>query len=85
MRKNSVNIRLRQATAKDSELIAEIIRSVFAEYHGVLVPPSSAHKETGAIVAAKIAKGGGILAYADADAAGCVVYYPDGDSTLIAS
>jgi GNAT superfamily N-acetyltransferase len=77
-----VNLSLRQATANDSALIAAIIRSVFEEYRGLLVPPSGAHKETAETIATKIAKGGGILAYAG-DAAGCVVYYPEGDSMYL--
>lgn len=72
-----VLITLRPATAADAPMLAETIRTIFGAYEGALNPPSSAPNETAETVAAKIAKGGGLLAYVDEQFAGCVLFYPD--------
>lgn len=72
-----MEIKLRAAMAEDAPMLAETIRAIFGAYEGQLNPPSSAPNETTESVAAKIAKGGGLLAHVDDAFAGCVLYYPD--------
>ncbi len=57
-------------------MLCAIIHAAFASYRNVLVPPSGAHTETPETIAAKLAHGGGLLAFiGDVPVAG-VVYQP---------
>ena len=68
---------LRDATLADAPLMTEIIKAAFEDQRGKIMPPSGAHNETPEKVLAKLQDGGGIIAYVDAAAVGCVVYYPE--------
>lgn len=68
---------LRDATLADAPLMTELIKAAFEDQRGKMMPPSGAHNETPEKVRAKLQEGGGIIAYIDAAAAGCVVYYPE--------
>ncbi|MCA9324704.1 GNAT family N-acetyltransferase, partial [Candidatus Saccharibacteria bacterium] len=54
-----------------------LVVDAFEEFKGKLDPPSGAHLETPEKIAAKMTKGGALLAYADGEIAGCVLYYPE--------
>ncbi|MEP6984761.1 MAG: GNAT family N-acetyltransferase [Chloroflexota bacterium] len=68
---------LRDATLADAPLMTDLIRAAFEDYRDKMTPPSGAHNETPEKILAKLQEGGGIIAYVDAAAAGCVVYYPE--------
>jgi predicted N-acetyltransferase YhbS len=71
--------RLRPATAADGEAIAALLHEAFAPYEGKLAPRPGALSETGAGIAAALAKGAGIVAEAGGLLAGCVLWRPEGD------
>jgi hypothetical protein len=52
--------RLRPLLASDAAAAAELIRTAFADQGANTDPPSSALRETAAIVADKLANGGGV-------------------------
>ena len=68
---------LRDATLADTPLMTDLILAAFEDHRGKMMPPSGAHNETPEKVRAKLQEGGGIIAYVDGAAAGCVVYYPE--------
>lgn len=72
------NLTLRDARPDEAPLVTGLILTAFEEFRGRLVPPSGAHNETPDKVGAKMAQGGAILAYVDAEVVGCVLYYPEG-------
>jgi GNAT superfamily N-acetyltransferase len=65
---------LREATVADAGTIAGLIRAAFAEYQGRLDPPSGAHRETAESVRETFLSGGAILAVAEGQPIGCVLY-----------
>ena len=65
---------LRALRASDAEAAAALIRTAFAAQTVVTDPPPSALRETGASVAASLAEGGGIGAWARGSLAGCVIW-----------
>jgi len=67
-------MRLVLAGVDDAELVHRIMQAAFAEYRGVLDPPSSAHAETVADVARALAAGGGALAWLGTEAVGSARY-----------
>jgi ribosomal protein S18 acetylase RimI-like enzyme len=67
---------LREATVNDLDTLTMVILEAFAEYDGVLDPPSGAHAESPEKVRDKLMKGGATLAMVDESCAGCVLYYP---------
>jgi ribosomal protein S18 acetylase RimI-like enzyme len=67
-------ITLRDAFEQDAPTIYQITQAAFAEYCGVLVPPSGVHRETLDTVREKMASGRYLLALAGQRAVG-VVYY----------
>ncbi len=67
-------MRIRLAGIADAALVHRIMQEPFAEYHGVLDPPSSAHAETVGDVARALAAGGGARAWLGAKAVGSVRY-----------
>jgi predicted N-acetyltransferase YhbS len=76
------SIFLRDATMADAPALTAAIRAAFEEYRGKLNPPSGSHDESETVVAEKLQKGGGVLAYVAASLAGVVLYYPDKDDSL---
>ena len=52
------------------------MQEAFAEYAGVLQPPSGAHDETAGDVRRVLARGGGVLAWLEETAAGAARYEP---------
>jgi GNAT superfamily N-acetyltransferase len=65
---------LRALRASDAEAAAALIRTAFAAQTVATDPPPSALRETGASVAASLAEGGGIGAWAQETLAGCVIW-----------
>ncbi len=76
------NLTLRDATLDDAPLMTELIHTAFEDQRGKIDPPSGAHNETPDKIRGKIENGGGIIAYVDGVAAGCVVYYPEDEHHL---
>ncbi len=69
-----MSLHLRFATSDDVALIHQITQESFAEYRGLLDPPSAADRETPEDVAAAVREGHAVLAYLDDTPAGCVRY-----------
>ncbi len=67
-------MRIELAGMIDAALVHRIMHEAFAEYRGVLDPPSSAHAETVGDVARALAAGGGALAWLGAEAVGSARY-----------
>jgi ribosomal protein S18 acetylase RimI-like enzyme len=67
----------RELEAADSEVAAALIRACFAEQGAPTDPPSSALGETAAIVAEKLAAGGGIGAFSGEAPVALVLLAPD--------
>jgi phosphinothricin acetyltransferase len=65
---------IRPAHDQVADLLCGLIWAAFEEYRTLLVPPSGAHAETPASIAAKLAKGGGFIAYRDHTPVGGVLY-----------
>lgn len=65
---------LRALRAPDASAAAALIRIAFAAQTVATEPPASALRETGASVAAGLAEGGGIGAWANGTLAGCVLW-----------
>ncbi len=76
------NLTLRNATLDDAVLMTDLIIAAFEDQRGKIDPPSGAHNETPDKIRVKLEQGGGILAYVDGVAAGCVVYYPEDENHL---
>lgn len=68
---------LHDAGLEDAVLLTYLITTAFEDQRGKIMPPSGAHNETPAKIRIKLEQGGGILAMMGAEAAGCVLYYPD--------
>jgi len=71
-----MTIVLREAKPDDIAILTAAIRATFEEYRDKLNPPSGSLDEREEDVAAKLKKGGGVLAYVDQQLAGVVLYYP---------
>jgi ribosomal protein S18 acetylase RimI-like enzyme len=71
---------IRPAAPAESEVLLDVMRRAFAEYRGVLKPESSVFVETGAVIAGKLAAGGGFLAVVDQKPVGCIIAELQGDS-----
>jgi ribosomal protein S18 acetylase RimI-like enzyme len=68
-------IQVRRAEPAEAELVHRVMRAAFAEYEGVLRPPSGANEESVADVArAMQADGGAVLAFVGAEAVGSARY-----------
>lgn len=78
-----IAITLRSAVEADAEQVLSLIHEAFEEYRAVLIPQSSAHRETAEIVRKKLVKGGGFIATVDGQAAGCVLYEPEADALYL--
>lgn len=70
---------IRPATEQDAEIILHITKAAFAEYVGVLDPPSGVTRETVAVVQQKLRDGTYLLAEQDGAPVGVVYCYPEGD------
>lgn len=72
-------IAIRAAADGEEALLAELVRAAFAEYEGLLDPPSSAQIKSPERVRAEIADGGAFIAELDGQPAGCIFWhiYPD--------
>jgi ribosomal protein S18 acetylase RimI-like enzyme len=66
-------IDIRPAVPAEAGLLLAVMRGAFAEYRGVLRPESSVFVETEALIAEKLAGGGGFLAVGDARPVGCII------------
>lgn len=69
-----MSLTLRLATPDDLPLIYDITQQSFAEYHGLLDPPSGAERETRQDVERALREGSAVFAYLEREAAGCVRY-----------
>jgi ribosomal protein S18 acetylase RimI-like enzyme len=70
---------IRSAAPAEAELLLAVMRKAFAEYHGVLRPESSVFLETAAVIAEKLAGGGGFLAVDGETPVGCIIAEVKGD------
>jgi ribosomal protein S18 acetylase RimI-like enzyme len=71
-----MTIRTADATLEQAPLVYDIMQKAFAEYIGVLVPPSGVHEETLEQAIASIQEGGAVLAW---------LSEPDGSETAVGS
>lgn len=55
-------ITIRDATPADADALCSVILAAFEQYRGQLSPASGAHDETPASIAAKLARGTGVIA-----------------------
>jgi GNAT superfamily N-acetyltransferase len=72
----SADLTVREAHAGDAELLQGLLARAFGEYAGRLDPPSGAHAETPASLAARIGRGGALVCEAGVAAVGCAFYEP---------
>jgi ribosomal protein S18 acetylase RimI-like enzyme len=70
---------IRDAGPEDAALLLELMRHAFAEYRGALQPESSVFVETAAVIAHKLAEGGGFVAMQHETPIGCVIAEALGD------
>jgi ribosomal protein S18 acetylase RimI-like enzyme len=68
------NLKLREATERDTAQLLAVIQGAFDQYHGQLDPPSGAHKETVESVKDKLKTAHAVLAEVDGEIVGCVFY-----------
>ncbi|GAB4117540.1 MAG: GNAT family N-acetyltransferase [Roseiflexaceae bacterium] len=68
-------VSLRPAHPGDEALLAELIRAAFAEYRGVLDPPSSAERQSAERIGQEIADGGAWIALINQQPVGCVLWH----------
>jgi GNAT superfamily N-acetyltransferase len=69
-------IALRPASVDDAETLLRLLRVAFAEYEGVLDPPSGAHQETIDSIRKNILKGGAVIASVADEPAAFAFYRP---------
>lgn len=62
---------VRLATPADADAILSLTRAAFAQYRGVLTPPSSAERETRDKVVRDLAEGGAVLAWSGSALTAC--------------
>ena len=74
-----MTLRFQLATAEQAHLVHQITREAYAEYDGVLNPPSGALSETVADVQQAMSKGGALLAWDNVQVVGAARFqtYPD--------
>jgi ribosomal protein S18 acetylase RimI-like enzyme len=65
-----MSLEIRLANTDEASLVHRIMQAAFAEYIGVLDPPSGANRETVTDVAQAMAQGGAVLAFLDQTAVG---------------
>lgn len=64
---------IRTASPAEAVVLLNVMRRAFGEYRGVLKPESSVFVETEAVIAAKLAGGGGFLAIESNRPVGCII------------
>lgn len=72
-----------QAMPNEGELVYDIMQAAFAEYIGILDPPSAVHTETLEDVERAIEEGGAVLAWLDGVAVGSARYLFHDDACYI--
>jgi GNAT superfamily N-acetyltransferase len=77
------HFRLRPLLASDAAAAAELIRTAFADQGAITDPPSSALRETAAIVADKLANGGGVGGECEGALIGVVLWAPEDDALYL--
>lgn len=60
----------------DVPVMMNLIREAFAEYRGLLNPPSSAERKTEAVLRAELAGAGAFVAELAGEPVGCVLWHP---------
>ena len=70
---------IRRAAPAEAAVLLDVMRRAFAEYRGVLKPESSVFVETEAVIAGKLAAGGGLLAIENEQPVGCIIAEVKGD------
>lgn len=76
-------VRITHATPEQAPLVHRIMLEAFAEYKGVLDPPSGAHAETVEDVLRVMAQGGALIAWEGDEAIGSLRYRFDSDSLYV--
>jgi ribosomal protein S18 acetylase RimI-like enzyme len=71
-------ILIRPAAPAEADVLLEVMRRAFAEYRGVLKPESSVFVETAAVIAEKLAAGGGFAAVENDRPVGCIIAEANG-------
>lgn len=71
------------ARVDEAALVHRVMRAAFAEYAGVLNPPSGAQAETAEDVAAVMAGGGAVVARLDDETVGCARYLRKSDRLYV--
>ncbi|GAB4207143.1 MAG: GNAT family N-acetyltransferase [Roseiflexaceae bacterium] len=72
-------VSLRDATEADYPAALAVMQAAFAEFDGLLDPPSGVHKETVASMRKRLGAGGLLLAELDGQLVGMVLYRPEED------
>jgi ribosomal protein S18 acetylase RimI-like enzyme len=75
--------RITLASIEDAPLVHRLMCEAFAEYDGVLEPPTGALMESVADVAAAIAAGGAVLAWESEVAVGSARFKPEADHLYV--
>jgi ribosomal protein S18 acetylase RimI-like enzyme len=78
-----MTFRITPASQEDAPLVFDIMQHAFAEYLGVLDPPSGVHAETLDDVIHAMDDGGAVLAWIDNQPVGTARYAYHGDSCYI--
>jgi ribosomal protein S18 acetylase RimI-like enzyme len=69
-----MTLRISEASSDEIPLVYEIMQAAFAEYMGVLDPPSGVHAETLEDTKLAVSRGGALLAWLDDQSVGSVRY-----------
>jgi ribosomal protein S18 acetylase RimI-like enzyme len=77
-------LKIVRARPEDAPLVHRVTQAAFAEYRGILDPPSSAHDETVHDVARAIERGGALLAWDGRALAGSARFEPRTDHLYVA-
>ena len=77
------HVRVVRAATADAPLVHRIMREAFAEYDGILQPPSGALRESVADVERTMAQGGAVLAWLGDVAAGSARYLVRADDLYV--
>jgi ribosomal protein S18 acetylase RimI-like enzyme len=76
-------MQVRRAEPDEAAAVTAVIHAAFAPYRGKLVPESSAHDETVATVAKKMANGGAVVAEESSCMLGASLFEVEGDALYI--
>jgi ribosomal protein S18 acetylase RimI-like enzyme len=78
-----MSLEIRRATLDEAPLVLQIMQAAFAEYAGVLNPPSGANHETLADVEKAMTEGGALLACDGGAAVGSARFRPEPDCMYV--